>query len=463
MKIANLVLMLLLPACAQGWGEAAASNPTGITRNYYIAAEDVTWDYAPSGRDLIHGQPIPPPWSQKTQLKKTRFVEYTDDTFSARKPQPPWLGILGPIIRAEVGDTIRVHFLNRSHAPHSIHPHGLRYDKENEGAMYLPAGSGASVPPTGRFIYTWFANEASGPGPGDPSSIVWWYHPHLDAGNEINSGLLGPIIVTRRGSANPDATPKDVDREFVVSFMIFDELAGADQGLFHTINGVFFGNLPGLVMKKGERVRWYLMGMGNEKDLHTPHWHGHTVQYGQRHTDVIELLPASMVTVDMLADNPGTWLFHCHVADHMEAGMMVTYTVYEPPPSCPVQFLSGDFWNESGKFALRLKNTGSKTIRMLALMSGYFLTPQDLRPFSGGWTMTEPLPAGEERTLPLKHHLYDSKAILGWAVLPRVILYQDGSKWQPQEKAECFQVYWRDPQHPDLQVLPPMQFEQEED
>jgi len=463
MRITPFVTVLAFAVCAEAFAASAGGTSSGVVRTYYIAAEDVTWDYAPSGRDLIHGRPIPPPWSQKTQWNKTRFIEYTDDTFSARKPQPPWLGILGPIIRAEVGDTIQVHFLNRSRAPHSIHPHGLHYDKDNEGAMYLPAGGGATVPPTGRFTYTWFANEASGPGPGDPSSVVWWYHSHVDSGVEINSGLLGPIIVTRRGSANPDATPKDVDREFVASFMIFDEMAGTNPGLFHTINGVIFGNLPGLVMKKGDKVRWYLLGMGNEKDLHTPHWHGETVQYGQRHTDVVELLPASMVTVDMLADNPGTWMFHCHVADHMEAGMMVSYTVYEPPPSCPVQVLSGDFWHEPGKFTLRVKNTASKTIRTLALRSGYFLTPQDLRPFPGVWSLQEPLAPGQEQILQLKQDMHDRKSILGWAVLPHIIVFEDGSKWQDREDGTCFQIFWRDPQHPDLRVLPPMQVEQEDD
>ena len=64
--------------------------------------------------------------------------------------------------------------------------------------------------------------------------------------------------------------------------------------------------------------------MGSEQDLHTPHWHGKTVRDKSRTTDVIELLPGSMVTVDMMADNHGTWLFHCHVADHMEAGMMAS-------------------------------------------------------------------------------------------------------------------------------------------
>ena len=29
-----------------------------------------------------------------------------------------------------------------------------------------------------------------------------------------------------------------------------------------------------MTMRQGERVRWYVMGMGTEVDLHTPHWHG---------------------------------------------------------------------------------------------------------------------------------------------------------------------------------------------
>jgi hypothetical protein len=61
------------------------------TRHYYIAAEDVTWDYAPSGQDLIHGVPLPLPWRTKTIWSKTRFIEYTDTTFTVRKPQPEWL------------------------------------------------------------------------------------------------------------------------------------------------------------------------------------------------------------------------------------------------------------------------------------------------------------------------------------------------------------------------------------
>jgi hypothetical protein len=35
-----------------------------------------------------------------------------------------------------------------------------------------------------------------------------------------------------------------------------------------------------------------------------------------------------MKAVDMIADNPGTWLFHCHVADHMMEGMYAAHVVH---------------------------------------------------------------------------------------------------------------------------------------
>jgi FtsP/CotA-like multicopper oxidase with cupredoxin domain len=433
------------------------------TRHYYIAAEDLTWDYAPSGRDLIHGGVIPRPWTSQTKWPKTRYIEYTDATFSMRKPQPEWLGILGPMIRAEVGDAIVVDFINRSQTAHSIHPHGLRYDKDNEGSMYLPSGHGAVVPPGGRFTYRWYADAGSGPGPGELSSKVWWYHAHTDEAKEANAGLLGPIVVTAKGKAKADGSPRDVDREFVALFMQFDQLKGKDSGLFYSINGYIFGNLPGLVMKQGERVRWYLLGMGSEKDLHSPHWHGKTVSDNLRTTDVIELLPGSMVTVDMLADNPGTWLFHCHVADHMEAGMMATYTIYQPSTRpCPIKLAAGNFWNATEQFSLTLENVSGKTIQSFALESEQFLAPQYLhRPFQGHlWGWEQPLAPGQQQTLSRKAYSpSEQQTILGWVFVPDAVTFSDGSVWKPESDGECFKVFWRDNEHPQPDVLPPLQHE----
>jgi FtsP/CotA-like multicopper oxidase with cupredoxin domain len=456
---ATRILVALLLALASAPASDAA------TRHYYIAAEDVVWDYAPSAQDLLHGQPIPLPWSAQLRWKKTRYIEYTDATFSVRKPQPEWLGILGPIIRAEVGDTIVVEFLNRSVAAHSIHPHGLRYDKANEGALYLPYGAGARVAPGQRFTYRWFADEGSGPGADGSSSAVWWYHPHTAEASESNAGLLGPIIITAKGKANPDGSPKDVDREFVAMFMIFDEMTGKPAGLFHSINGYVFGNLPGLVIKKGEKVRWYLLAMGNERDLHTPHWHGKTVQYGKRNTDVIELLPGSMVAVDMVADNPGTWLFHCQVSDHMESGMMAVYTIYEPQKEpCPIQFVAGDFWSTPGKFFVTVKNVGAKPIQNLEVAYDHLMTSQyRRRPFNNLWSWPGPIEPGQQKSFEMQGYLPGhAEGILGWALFPKSVTYQDRI-WRPTQDGQCFQVLWRDKQQPQPVVLPPLQMETRED
>jgi len=98
--------------------------------------------------------------------------------------------------------------------------------------------------------------------------------------------------------------------------------AGAKElSMRHAINGRIFGNLQGLEMTDGERVRWYLFALGTDPDVHTAHWHGEHLKDGLGHTtDVIELMPGTMKSADMLADNPGDWMIHCHVGDQMMEG-----------------------------------------------------------------------------------------------------------------------------------------------
>jgi hephaestin len=67
--------------------------------------------------------------------------------------------------------------------------------------------------------------------------------------------------------------------------------------------------------------------MGTEVDLHTPHWHGQSVTVMGMRSDVASLLPATMIVADMVPDNAGKWLYHCHVNDHIDAGMIATFTV----------------------------------------------------------------------------------------------------------------------------------------
>jgi hephaestin len=364
-------LVVLLVGCGMGASPTKASKALtgGQLRSYFIAADPVEWDYAPSGKNLITGEAFGD--HENTFVargndrighvyQKSLYREYTDGAFKQLKPRPAaWehLGMLGPVIHAEVGDEIEVTFQNNTPFPASIHPHGVLYGKDSEGSPYADDTTGSDKAddqvPTGRaHVYHWSVPERSGPGPDGPSSVMWMYHSHTDEVGDMYSGLIGPIIVTRRGEARADGSPKDVDREFVANLMVEDEnsspwigrnienYAGSPQSvnpdddgfhesnLMHSINGYVYGNLPGLDMEKGQHVRWYLMGMGTEVDLHTPHWHGNVVDaMGMGRTDVVSLLPASMVIADMTPDNPGTWLFHCHVSDHIVAGMQALYHV----------------------------------------------------------------------------------------------------------------------------------------
>jgi FtsP/CotA-like multicopper oxidase with cupredoxin domain len=317
----------------QGGASDASTESTYApqVRHYYIAAEDVNWNYAPSGNNNIKPDMDLGVWGEKLTYAKTRYIEYTDDTFTQKKPQEPYLGILGPTIRGVVGDTLKVHFRNKASQPYSVHPHGVFYTKDNEGAVYgTVRGKGDMIAPGKTYTYTWEVPERAGPGPNDGSSIVWLYHSHINSVPEMYAGLIGTLIITDPAYANPDATPNDVDKELINLFMIFNENHGDEEeegDLMHSINGRIFGNLDGLTMKKGDRVRWHLVALGSEVDVHTPHWHGETVLHHGYRKDTVNMMAGTMTSVDMIAENPGTWLYHCHISDHITAGMIATYTI----------------------------------------------------------------------------------------------------------------------------------------
>jgi hypothetical protein len=71
------------------------------------------------------------------------------------------------------------------------------------------------------------------------------------------------------------------------------------------------------------------MTMGGQANFHTPPWHGNVVTVDKHHTDIFSILPAQLVAADMVpeADRVGTWMFHCHIDEHMEGGMMAMYQV----------------------------------------------------------------------------------------------------------------------------------------
>jgi len=414
-SVLGVVVLLATPGTAAAsvlaagsGGGSAADTTDSETHVHYVAAERVTWDYAPSDRDRVTGARFdttsarfpgisdsvaaadprgitagtryfnmvgedylpdgPPNLAAIGHVyEKVLFREYTDSTFTERKERPgKWehLGMLGPLLRAEVGDTIEVVFRNRADRPYSMHPHGVSYEKDSEGKRYVDGTSGAAkedgaVPPGETHTYVWPVPERAGPAPEEPSSKLWMYHSHVHEDEDINTGLVGPLIVTRRGMAGPDGVPNDVDREFVTMFF---ELTEPDSWLhpdnirrytgmsvdsavsqpgfdvtntMQVINGYAYANLPTPTMRVGDDVRWYVFTGPNAGDNHTIHWHANTTVYRGRRTDMIDLGPMMMGVADMKPDNPGTWLYHCHVDIHFKLGMSARYRVLPRTTSAP--------------------------------------------------------------------------------------------------------------------------------
>jgi manganese oxidase len=346
---------------------SGAGAPAGVTRTYYLSADEQVWNYAPTGRNGITGKPFDETAQVYLTNSRTRigarnlkclYHGYTDASFSTQAPRPAseaYLGMLGPVIRAAVGDTIKVVFRNACSIRTSVHPHGVFYAKDSEGAPYADGSSGGDklddgVPTGGTHTYSWKVPERAGPASHDGSSVMWMYHSHTDEVGDTYAGLTGPMVITAAAAARPDGTPKDVDREIFILFSVMDENSSPylkanvrrftqlseppdgdedfeEANLKHSVNGYMYGSQPMITLKKGQRVRWYVMGMGTEVDLHTPHWHGNDVVVSGMRMDVVNLLPASMVVADMVPDNAGVWLFHCHVNDHLTAGMVTRFEV----------------------------------------------------------------------------------------------------------------------------------------
>ncbi|XP_028260436.1 ceruloplasmin [Parambassis ranga] len=327
------------------------------SKTYYIAALEMDWDYSPNRtweEEMFRGQESPATVFLDKQggfigsrYKKVVYRQFTNDKFTKqveRTADMEHLGIMGPMIHADVGDKVKVVFKNMASRPYSIHAHGVKTETPDVH----------QTQPGETHTYNWYVNKNTGPTNEQENCAVSAYYSTVDVAKDLYSGLIGPLVICRRSWARSLGLKKEVE-EFVLLFLVFDENESwyldenirthirspranlkddetfIESNKMHAINGYMYGNLNGLNMEVGDKVYWYLMGMGNDVDIHTAHWHGHSVEYklggGPHRTDVFELFPATFQTVKMRPQYPGTWLLHCHVTDHIKSGMEAMYTV----------------------------------------------------------------------------------------------------------------------------------------
>jgi FtsP/CotA-like multicopper oxidase with cupredoxin domain len=133
-------------------------------------------------------------------------------------------------------------------------------------------------------------------------------------------GLFGAIIVRKRGAKRPDRT-----------YTLFaHQLSPAITRLernFHCFNGrAYAGNTPILRARPGEDVEVNVFGQ--DSNYHTFHIHGHRWQDAAgAFTDNPGFGSNESIRARFVEDNPGRWLYHCHVFSHQDVGMAGWYLV----------------------------------------------------------------------------------------------------------------------------------------
>ena len=256
----------------------------GQTREYWIAAEPVEWNIVPTHRDQM--------MAEKVKQGKTTFGAYGYRAYSAGFKSP--LGkatVPGPLIDAEVGDTVVVHFRNKLGAPATMHPHGIFYANEMDGAYKGKwTDPGGFVQRNRTFTYVWEAREGT--------EGTWLYHDHgpMDPLPTFK-GLFGPLVIRKRGEARPD-------NEFFLAFHTFDPSITGLRGTYYCVNGkAYAGNTPTLEAQVGQRVAFHVYGVDNF--FHTFHLHGHRWSgTGRPHRRQQDLRPGRVVPVRVRRGQP---------------------------------------------------------------------------------------------------------------------------------------------------------------
>jgi FtsP/CotA-like multicopper oxidase with cupredoxin domain len=114
--------------------------------------------------------------------------------------------------------------------------------------------------------------------------------------------------------------------------MIFQKIPSG-AGLFNswTVNGKEYPHDQEFVLKQGSRYR--LVFRNRSEDAHPLHMHRHSfelVEINGKTTagimkDTVVVPGYGRVSVDMVADQPGLTLFHCHIQQHMDYGFKALF------------------------------------------------------------------------------------------------------------------------------------------
>jgi len=215
----------------------------------------------------------------------------------------------GPVLRATEGDLLRITLVNKGKVPHTIHFHGI-HPAEMDGVFEL-------ISPGSSFTYEFIAK---------PYGIMPFHCHAMPTSQHIHNGLYGMLIIDPKEGRKPMK-----ELAMVMSAFDIDRDGEAD---FYSWNGRAFQYADHPVpLQVGEPVRMYVMNIFEEAMV--PHIHGNmyhlypsgTGMQPTEYTDVKTLNIAERAILEFQYDYPGSYMFQCHVSEHMEQGLMGWFEV----------------------------------------------------------------------------------------------------------------------------------------
>ena len=242
----------------------------------------------------------------------------------------------GPLIRATVGDLLRIRVINDLPDPTTVHWHGLPVPLGVDG---VPGISRPPIMPGQEFTYEFVA-----PMPG-----TYFYHPHV--GLQLDRGLFGMMII------DPVSGGVPYDREIL---LVLDDLLNGPPipgqppyYPFHLINGKTSSGTSPLMINQGETVRLRILNAGTAENYAVAVG-GHTMTVirtdGQPcqplQVDALGIAPGERYDALITANNPGTWsiavssLFNRNIVRSRAIMKYSGSTVPDPSPSFVPQNLS---------------------------------------------------------------------------------------------------------------------------
>lgn len=229
----------------------------------------------------------------------------------------------GPTIEAVEGDRVRILVTNHLREHTTVHWHGILLPNGMDGVGGLTQ---PQIKPGETWAYEFTLRQAG----------THMYHPHADEMVQMAMGMMGMFIIhPKNGYEVP------VDRDITIMLMNWalhpgtrrpDPSVMTDFDLW-TLNGKVYPATAPIPVGLGERVR---VRFGNLSMWNHPmHLHGHrywvTGSDGDRwprsawKPETTEIVAVGQCRdIEFVADNPGDWAFHCHMAHHTMNAMSHT-------------------------------------------------------------------------------------------------------------------------------------------